>query len=465
MIDLSTDEGIRQAFREIADWPTPAPADSSVTMLRSPRSRRFDEARRANRSRRLVTAAAAVLVVAGAVGLVARRDGGDPVAHSPRGWSAMADSPLSARFAPSVVWDGDEMLVWGGYDTDGTSLIDGAAYRPTTNTWRPIAPMTTGRAPAASPPQAVPDLTAWVGGEAVSIVASDGDPWGWDVVAYDPETDDWRTIEQNRYDQLPTDELVPTAGAAPIHQPYAAAGWRDQLVVVGWRSDLSLMGWARLDPTTGTWSPFTPLSGSEDAYGMRNAPGSPTIIDDRYLVMMTSGQLTDNPFGYRIDLVENTSIPLDVPADVGAFNLSISLAGDGTIIGVTTDEEGQSKRFATRLDAASGTFSAIAAAPRGPVEHQAPLIAIPGGYVSLGGLDVDGVTMGGLRSESVHLSASAQVDGWTNLPKPPIDLDRIGHAAIWTGREVLVWGGATAEFAGPSNLATIPLRDGAVYRP
>ena len=117
---------------------------------------------------------------------------------------------MSETFAPSVVWTGDEMLVWGGYDADGTPIRDGAAYRPSTNTWRSIAPMTTDRAGTGSPPQAVADLSAWVGDEAVSIVASAGDPWGWDVVAYDPADDIWRTIEQNRYDQLPTDELVPT---------------------------------------------------------------------------------------------------------------------------------------------------------------------------------------------------------------------------------------------------------------
>ncbi len=465
MIDLSTDEGIRRAFREIADWPATAPADRSVTMIRASQRRPYDRTRRADRGRQLVAAAAVLLVVVGVVGLVARHDGGDSVTDSPRGWVSMAESPLSARFAPAAVWDGEEMLIWGGYDIDGNSLVDGAAYRPSTNTWRSIAPMTTDRASTSSPPQAVPDLSAWVGDEAVSIVASDGDPWGWDVVAYAPGTDGWRTIEQNRYEQLPTDELVPTGGAAPIHQPFAAVSWRDQAVVVGWRSDLGLMGWARLDPATGTWSPFTALIGSEAAYGMRNAPGSPTVIDDRYLVMMTSGQFTGFPFGYRIDLVTGTSIPLDVPAQVGAFAVSISLADDGTIIGVSTDETGQSKRFATRLDGATGTFSEIATPPRGAVEQQASLVAIPDGYALLGGLDVEGVTMGGLRSESVHLSADSEVDRWTDLPTPPIDLDRVGHTVIWTGRGVIIWGGATTEFAGPGNLATNPLRDGAVYYP
>ena len=312
--------------------------------------------------------------------------------------------------------------------------------------------------------QAVADLSAWVGDEAVSIVASAGDPWGWDVVAYDPATDGWRTIEQNRYDQLPTDEIVPTRGVAPIHHPFAAASWRDQLVVVGWRSDLSQMGWARLDPGTGTWSSFNPLAGSESAYAIRNAPGSPAIIDDRYLVLMSSGQLTDYPFGYRIDLDTDASISLDTPAQIDGFIVSISLADDGTIVGVTSDESGQSARFATRLDAATGTFTPLATPRSGPVEEQASLVALPNGYTLLGGLDGEG-TMGGLRPESVHLTAGPTVERWTGLPKPPIDLDRVGHTTIWTGDEIIVWGGATTEFAGPNNLATIPLRDGALYRP
>jgi hypothetical protein len=300
----------------------------------------------------------------------------------------------------------------------------------------------------------------------LSIVPAGGsEPWGWDIVSYDPANDIWRTIEQNRYDQLPTDELVPIAGTSPVHQPFAAASWHGQLVVVGWRSDLGQMGWARLDPVNGTWSSFTAINGSDGAYGMRNAPGSPAIIDDRYLVLMTSGQLTDYPFGYRIDLDTDNSISLDAPAQVDAFVVSISLADDGTIVGVGTDQSGQSARFAMRLDAATGTFTPLATPGSGPVEEQASLVALPDGYALLGGLDVEGTTMGGLRSESVRLGAGPAVERWTDLPRPPIDLDRVGHTAIWTGDEIIVWGGATTEFAGPNNLATVPLRDGARYRP
>ena len=72
--------------------------------------------------------------------------------------------------------------------------------------------------------------------------------------------------------------------------------------------------------------------------------------------------------------------------------------------------------------------------------------------------------MGCAQSRSTSPPARRSNAG-PSLPKPPIDLDRVGHTAIWTGDEIIVWGGATTEFAGPNNLATIPLRDGALYRP
>ena len=325
--------------------------------------------------------------------------------------------------------------------------------------------MTTDRAGAGSGPLAEPDISAWVGDQALSIVpAGDSEPWGWDLVAYDPADDIWRTIEQNRYDQLPTDELVPIAGAAPIHHPFAAASWDGELVVVGWRSDLGTMGWARLDPVTATWSSFNPITGSDDVYGIRHAPGSPAIIDDRYLVLMTSGQITDYPFGYRIDLTTDDSIVLDAPVEVGAFILSISLADDGTIVGVHSDESGQSTRFATRLDAATGTFTPLATPRSGPVEEQASLVALPGGYALLEGSTSRAPPWVGCARRRSTSPPARQ----SNADRPAEAADRPrscrAHRDLDRRRDHRV-GRSHARIRRTRHLATIPLRDGALYRP
>jgi hypothetical protein len=36
-------------------------------------------------------------------------------------------------------------------------------------------------------------------------------------------------------------------------------------------------------------------------------------------------------------------------------------------------------------------------------------------------------------------------------------------SALWTGAEVIIWGGAAVEPGGPVNVAAVPLNDGAVY--
>jgi N-acetylneuraminic acid mutarotase len=50
-----------------------------------------------------------------------------------------------------------------------------------------------------------------------------------------------------------------------------------------------------------------------------------------------------------------------------------------------------------------------------------------------------------------------KADRWTSLPRSPLSA-RAAATAVWTGREVLLWGGVT----GPNNTG---LLDGAIFRP
>ncbi len=49
----------------------------------------------------------------------------------PGAWGGMASAPIAPRTEHSVVWTGDQAIYWGG---------DGAAYVPSDDTWREIAP-------------------------------------------------------------------------------------------------------------------------------------------------------------------------------------------------------------------------------------------------------------------------------------------------------------------------------------
>ena len=118
----------------------------------------------------------------------------------PETWEPMAASPLSPRSGSIAVWTGQEMLVWRGEGAfsdsceirDGGVLRcgeparnDGAAYDPAADTWRelPSAPL---------PDEEGSDLAykgVWTGRELVVWGGVEGNG-----AAYDPERDRWRPI-------------------------------------------------------------------------------------------------------------------------------------------------------------------------------------------------------------------------------------------------------------------------------
>jgi hypothetical protein len=96
----------------------------------------------------------------------------------------------------------------------------------------------------------------------------------------------------------------------------------------------------------------------------------------------------------------------------------------------------------------------LAAAPLSPrVGHSA---VWTGGEMLLWGGRIPG---GGPRADGAAYDPAG--DRWRRLPPGPL-AGRSGHAAVWTGAEMLVWGGARPVRAGRSEVA---LADGGAYRP
>jgi hypothetical protein len=108
----------------------------------------------------------------------------DPATDS---WTMMPAAPLAARHDPVSAWTGTEMVVLGGID--GALFADGAAYNPATNTWRAIAsaPLDGIAATMASTVWTGTELIIWGGDNA------DGQPRATGA-AYNPSTDTWRTV-------------------------------------------------------------------------------------------------------------------------------------------------------------------------------------------------------------------------------------------------------------------------------
>lgn len=120
---------------------------------------------------------------------------GDGAAYDPTtdSWRVLPEAPLEVRGWHSAVWTGTEMMVWGGatgLDCDYGYPSDGAAYDPATDTWRAIpAPRLSGRVEASA---------VWTGREMIlwggsihgrSVTLDDG-------AAFDPSTNEWRSLPE-----------------------------------------------------------------------------------------------------------------------------------------------------------------------------------------------------------------------------------------------------------------------------
>jgi len=455
MIDLSTDAGLRRAFDDISTWGEPAvvPDLEQLGAVRLATS-----SSPSGRARMLVAVGVVLLlVVAGAV-LVTRDDPPPAVAAAGGEWSAMAESPLAPRRYPTSLWTGDEALIWGGIG--GTAFADGARYRPRTDSWEPMAPapsgVTGGRV-----------LAAWTGEEAVYVTsvvdpATGGSGWDYDIIAYDPAADVWRTLVQARFEQDPATDVLFPLGSVPLDGPEALVVVDGRLLLFGWVSAQSTYTWVELEPGSG---PSRPLLGTADWYGRSKVV---QVAGDQVYVGLTGlvGETTRG-WGYVLDASTGAARTVTAPPVGDAAGIEVHAAAvenDVVLVGVATDGSGRSQRVAWRLDLATRRWTPVEPPPEGPTangEQGVSLVSTPLGPILLGGLDEGDGTSGGLRSEGgLKLAADNDVRHWATLPQAPIDLHRVDAAAVWTGSEVIVWGGATSATGTPDG----ELADGARYR-
>lgn len=168
-------------------------------------------------------------------------DGGtftDGAAYDPAAgtWRLLAPSPLGPRARHAAVWTGTEMVVWGGaaerFGVGG--LLDGAAYDPAADRWRPIAPAPEGSDRSYARSVMFDGLAVFAGGSASRHLASSS------VLAYDPAADTW------------TEHTAPF----PV---FAMAVVEDDLVLAGTDVHDGGVRLASFDPRAGAHDPLPPF--------------------------------------------------------------------------------------------------------------------------------------------------------------------------------------------------------------
>ncbi len=361
--------------------------------------------------------------------------------------TSLVNAPVP-RDSYSIVWTGTEMIVWGGWNGHDEYrpwfLNSGGRYNPETDTWQPTS---TG---PGCPSSRQHHVAVWTG---TKMIVWGGVGWllgepetGTDDYnnggIYDPQTDTW-TLTGTSLVDAPTDRYYPTAvwtgtemiiwggrgGSSPTGGGYDSAG-------------------GRYNPTTDTWQPTSTV----------NVPGLrkwhfAIWSGSEMLVWGGDGPGPNNHIGGRYNPVTDTWVAMN---QTGAPPLSYWL--DGVWTGSEMLVWGGTGRNDGRYNPATDTWAPmntplISQQYDGPYGHSA--VWTGSEMIIWGGRSVAGVTTlqnkGGIYVPSTD---TWRLTTTVNAPDP-----RYAHTAVWTGNEMVVWGGIGSANSGNTGARYNPATD------
>ncbi|HKQ62081.1 MAG TPA: thrombospondin type 3 repeat-containing protein [Candidatus Polarisedimenticolaceae bacterium] len=336
------------------------------------------------------------------------------------GWAAMFQDVPQARYRATAVWTGTEMIVWGGANHSLLALNTGGRYNPSTDAWTPTS---TGEN---VPSPRMAHTAVWTG---TKMIIWGGQYWNDGTILstgglYDPNTNRW----------LPT----PTGPGAPEARDGHAAVWTGSEMIVwgGVTSSGMANSGGRYNPLTNAWTP-TP-TGAEAPFGGDDCTAVWTGTE---MIVWASGA------GARYRPSNNTwttlepNVPLPSSGHTAVWTGSEMILWGGTVL--LSDVLNSGARYNPQTDTWSPT-STGANTPSARQHHTAiwtgTEMIVWGGYGSSPGATVN---TGGRYNPTT--------DTWTPTSiGAQVAHERSNHAAVWTGSEMIVWGGKT----GNSDLMT-----------
>ena len=323
------------------------------------------------------------------------------------------------RSGHTAVWSGSEMIVWGGGNPG--YLNSGGRYNPASNSWTP-----TGKTPTPRRYHAA----VWTGSEMIiwgGIVPFNIDPAFYTNTGgkYNPSTDSWTAT---------------TTMHAPTGRELPRAVWTGSEMIVwgGYSYDTTDHYWntgGRYNPSTDSWLP-TSITNAPDGREGHTAvwTGTEMIVwggyfyDGNYL--NTGGKY--NPGTNRWTTISSTNAPVARGSHGAVWTGSemIVWAGAGASGYLNT---GGSYNANTDTWTATSTVNAPSARTvYSPVWTGSEMIV-------WGGFSYDG------SGNEIYLNTGGRynpnTNGWTATSTVNAPDGRTTHTAIWTGAEMIVWGG------------------------
>ena len=333
--------------------------------------------------------------------------------------AALASVP-SARYQAAAVWTGGEMIVWGGVGLDG-NLGDGGRYNPAQNTWVGV-PAAAASAPVARTGQTGiwtgSELIVWGGVSASSYLADGG--------RFNPALNAWTYLSA-------------TATNVPTPRQAHTAVWTgtEMLVWGGVNSGGFLGDGGRYSPTQNRWLPV-PAGAANEPAGREFH--SALWTGGKLLVwggLGTAGCLGD---GGLFDPVAGTwsAVPATLANSPAprASHAAVWTGSQMIIWGGTSNAANYAD--GGLFDPAVGAWTALPATlANTPGARATPAAVWTGSQMIIWG----GTTASGLAGDGGLYAPAANT--WTSLPGTLANSPaaRTGHSAVWTGSELIVWGG------------------------
>jgi len=312
----------------------------------------------------------------------------------------------AGRYWHTAVWTGQEMIIWGGGNDKG-DLNTGGRYNPSTDSWIPTS---TTNAPAGR----AFHTAVWTGSEMIVWGGYDSNYFCLDTGGrYNPSTDSW----------------IPTSTTnAPAGRTHHTAVWTGTEMIVwgGWDNYGAINTGGRYNPSIDSWT----ATSTTNAPSARNGhtavwTGSEMIIWGGYYGDDTGGRY--NPSTDSWIPTSTTNAPAGREAHTAVWT------GQEMIIWGGYNDRGY-LNTGGRYDPSTDSWIPISTinAPSARIRYTAVWTGIE--MIVWGGSDGDNYFNTGGRY-------NPSIDSWTATSTTNAPSARNGHTAVWTGSEMIVWGG------------------------
>ncbi|MBN2383320.1 proprotein convertase P-domain-containing protein [bacterium] len=338
--------------------------------------------------------------------------------------SASATTPGGRRFH-TAVWTGTDMIIWGGRDAGGC-LNTGSLYNPATDTWTDLF---------SSPfiPSARMYHSAVWNGTLMYI-------WG----GYDGTA----AVDNTPYGYNPYDELYGesgwwfyTNGTPPSARHHHCTVWAgDEMIVWGGFDDsINLGDGGRLQDIPGSWAGIEHYQGiTPRSEYTATWTGSEMII---WGGVYNSGYGCEDGFAYYPGLDLWKEISSDGAPEVRMYHTSVWSGTEMIVWGGIGSCPGCEDGINTggRYNPTNNTWTAtsLSNAPSARYLHTAVWADSYGMIVWGGNTGPDSLTM-------VNTGGMYTPDSWSTLSVANAPEPRVYTSSIWTGSEMIVWGGLWA---------------------